>query len=160
MTAIPTVHRAASSYFMPHYATARANFQKSVAETGGRLESLKLSAEGPNREPLTIDIGWFGAEHPRRVFIHSSGIHGVEAFAGSAIQAQWLDKGIPSIEPDDAIVLVHSLNPYGMAWLRRFNENNVDLNRNFREPGDYRAQTIAYWETINALLNPPSALTA
>jgi hypothetical protein len=27
---------------------------------------------------------------------------------------------------DAAIVLVHILNPYGMAWLRRFNENNVD----------------------------------
>jgi len=29
------------------------------------------------------------------------------------------------------IIMVHAVNPYGMAWLRKFNENNVDLNRNF-----------------------------
>ncbi len=27
--------------------------------------------------------------------------------------------------------LVHALNPYGFAWTRRVNEDNVDLNRNF-----------------------------
>lgn len=32
--------------------------------------------------------------------------------------------------------MVHVLNPYGMAWLRRVNENNVDLNRNFRAADD------------------------
>ena len=26
---------------------------------------------------------------------------------------------------------VHALNPFGMAWVRRVNEDNVDLNRNF-----------------------------
>lgn len=91
------------------------------------------------------------------MFVHSSGLHGVEAFAGSAIQLQWMRKGITPLANDDAIVLVHVLNPYGMAWLRRFNENNVDLNRNFREPGEYSAEPVPYWEAINALLNPPDA---
>jgi hypothetical protein len=27
--------------------------------------------------------------------------------------------------------LIHGINPFGFAWRRRFNENNVDLNRNF-----------------------------
>ena len=31
---------------------------------------------------------------------------------------------------------MHVLNPYGMAWLRRANENNVDLNRNFLVNGE------------------------
>ena len=26
--------------------------------------------------------------------------------------------------------MVHGLNPFGMKYLRRVNENNVDLNRN------------------------------
>jgi len=30
-----------------------------------------------------------------------------------------------------AAVLVHAINPYGFAWTRRVNEDNVDLNRNF-----------------------------
>jgi hypothetical protein len=36
-------------------------------------------------------------------------------------------------QPPDrrAVVLLHALNPFGFAWRRRFNEDNVDLNRNF-----------------------------
>jgi hypothetical protein len=33
-----------------------------------------------------------------------------------------------------AVLLVHTLNPFGFAWGRRFNEDNVDLNRNFLSP--------------------------
>ena len=28
---------------------------------------------------------------------------------------------------------MHALNPYGFAWLRRVNEDNIDLNRNFHD---------------------------
>jgi hypothetical protein len=30
-------------------------------------------------------------------------------------------------------IVVHALNPYGFAWIRRVNEDNVDLNRNFQD---------------------------
>src|SRR3954470_21464543 len=117
--------------FSPDYVTARSRFREKTVLAGGRLELLELGAKGPLEEDLTIDIAWFGSKTPRRIFVHSSGLHGVEAFAGSAIQLQWLDEGIPAPPDETAIVLVHALNPWGMAWLRRFNENNVDLNRNF-----------------------------
>ncbi len=32
---------------------------------------------------------------------------------------------------DLRVVLVHAFNPYGFSWVRRVNEDNVDLNRNF-----------------------------
>ena len=38
---------------------------------------------------------------------------------------------MPTLQDDMALVVIHALNPYGMANLRRFNGNNVDLNRNF-----------------------------
>ena len=63
---------------------------------------------------------------------------------------------MPPLSEHDAVVLVHVLNPYGMAWLRRFNENNVDLNRNFRDAGDYVPNPLLCWDTVNALLNPPT----
>jgi Protein of unknown function (DUF2817) len=125
-----------TAYFSRDYATARTRFRGAVKNAGGRLEPLELEAKGPNGELLTIDIAWFGSGKPRRVFVHSSGLHGVEAFAGSAIQLQWLKQGIPPIPECTAIVLVHVVNPYGMAWLRRFNENNVDLSRNFLAPDE------------------------
>jgi hypothetical protein len=31
------------------------------------------------------------------------------------------------------LVLIHALNAFGFAWLRRVNEENVDLNRNFHD---------------------------
>ncbi len=117
-------------FFSPDYFTARARFASGVLGLGGQLESIVLDAKGPNGENLSIDIGWFGSPQPKRAFIHSSGLHGVEGFAGSAIQLQWLEDF--SMPPEDgAVAVVHVMNPFGMAWLRRVNENNVDLNHNF-----------------------------
>jgi predicted deacylase len=122
------------TYFSPDYATARSRFIEAVERAHGKLYSLPIQATRPKGERLTIDIAWFGSDNPRRVFVHSSGLHGVEGFAGSAIQLQWLAEGIQALPEDGAILIIHVLNPYGMASLRRFNENNVDLNRNFQGP--------------------------
>ena len=82
---------AIDEYFSPDYSAARTRFRSAVSKTGGGLTSLGLSAKGPDGEDLTIDIAWFGVEKPRRAFIHSSGLHGVEAFAGSAISCSgWM----------------------------------------------------------------------
>ena len=75
-----------ATYFSPDYFTARSHFREGAQKTGGRLTSMELDAKGPAGEGLTIDIAWFGSEQPREVLLHSSGLHGVEAFAGSAIQ--------------------------------------------------------------------------
>src|SRR5215471_3159223 len=123
-------------FFSPDYFTAKGRFREIVRAVGGRLETISIDAKGPNGEDLGIDIAWFGAENPRRVLLHSSGLHGVEGFAGSAIQLQLLNE-LPALAKDAAVILVHILNPYGMSWLRRANENNVDLNRNFLKDGDY-----------------------
>ncbi|MEO8099752.1 MAG: DUF2817 domain-containing protein [Acidobacteriota bacterium] len=141
-------------YFSTNYGMARDRFREATRRTQGHLISLEIAAKGPDGEDLTIDIAWFGSPQPRRIFVHSSGLHGVEAFAGSAIQLEWLEEGMPTLREDSAIVLVHALNPYGMAWLRRFNENNVDLNRNFRDDGDFAIGELRYWEAVNSLLNP------
>lgn len=62
-----------------------------------------------------------------------SGVHGVEGFIGSALQADLLSRLDGRTLPDDVgVVLIHGVNPWGMAWWRRQNESNVDLNRNWR----------------------------
>jgi hypothetical protein len=143
-----------TGYFSPDYASAKPRFLQAAAKAGGRIDALRLQAKGPHGEDLAIDIASFGAGHPRRLLLHSSGIHGVEGFAGSAIQLQLLDN-LPSLASDSALVIVHVLNPYGMAWLRRVNENNVDLNRNFRSDGAHAGAPQAYG-TLDSFLNPPS----
>lgn len=142
--------------FSPDYATARGRFRSAAQSSGATLEALALDARGPGGEHLTIDIAVLGAPGARRVLLHTCGLHGVEAFAGSAVQLAALAD--PPVRPDDcALVLVHVLNPYGMAWLRRANENNVDLNRNFPTPGGRRAGAPALYTRLDPLLNPLAA---
>ena len=54
------------------------------------------------------------------------------------------------------MILVHALNPYGMAWLRRANEVSVDLNRNFLLEGAAYSGAPASYRKLDSLLNPPS----
>src|SRR5438105_731856 len=139
-------------FFSPDYFTARNRFREAAVRAGARMETLPIDAKGPAGENLGIDIAWFGPENPRGALLHSSGLHGVEGFAGSAIQLQLLNE-LPNAPADTALIVVHILNPYGMAWLRRTNENNVDLNRNFLGDGKYTGASPAYG-TLNSFLNP------
>jgi hypothetical protein len=134
--------------------SARTAFRELVDRSSGHLEVLPLDATGPGGQMLEIDIAWFGEKQPRRVVLHSSGLHGVEGFAGSAIQIQAL-RDFPRIPDETALVLVHILNPYGMSWLRRVNENNVDLNRN-SVGGDAYTGAPENYSKLNGFLNPPS----
>src|SRR5262245_58107505 len=118
-----------TSFFSTDYFIARSRFREMTTRAGGATESLVLDAKGPTGEDLTVDIACFGAAEPERVILHSSGLHGVEGFAGSAVQLQLLNE-LPAIPAKAALIITHVLNPFGMAWLRRANEENVDLNRN------------------------------
>lgn len=61
-----------------------------------------------------------------------SATHGVEGFCGSGAQIAFLRGLIGNDRPGDvSFTLLHALNPHGFAWLRRVNEDNIDLNRNF-----------------------------
>ncbi|MEE2750218.1 MAG: DUF2817 domain-containing protein [Myxococcota bacterium] len=145
---------APKDYFSENYSTARSRFRDAAAAAGATLHSLPLDAQGPDSEELTIDIALLGSENPERVLLHSCGLHGVEGFAGSAIQLSLLENP-PEIPESSALVMVHPLNPYGMAWKRRVNESNVDLNRNFLAPNEpYEGSTEGY-RLVNPLMNRP-----
>ena len=91
-----------------------------------RHERLMLGMEGPEKEPLAIDIAVVGSLDSGKVLLSSSGIHGVEGYPGSAIQLSIMDE-MAKQDPfeDHAVIFIHTVNPYGMAWWRRFNENGI-----------------------------------
>ncbi|MBX3284124.1 MAG: DUF2817 domain-containing protein, partial [Actinobacteria bacterium] len=100
---------------------------------GARTEAHPIEARGPHGQDLTIDVAVVGATAPARALTVLSGVHGVEGFVNSQLQVDLLGRLASSPPPDDvAVVLVHAVNPWGMAWWRRQNESNVDLNRNWR----------------------------
>lgn len=147
--------KAALDVFPTGYGDARERFLALARERGARLATHPIGASGPAGEPLGVDTAYLGAARPRRLFVVLSGTHGVEGFAGSALQQQWLRQFEAGQLPDDGgVLLIHALNPYGFAWLRRVNENNVDINRNALEqfPGPIN---LAY-RRLDDWLNPTS----
>jgi Protein of unknown function (DUF2817) len=141
--------------FSDTYNEARQRFRRVVQALGTNvsLESLTVvpkvnsSPEDEVRDnsSYTMDVAVIPGSCPGLV-VHISGTHGVEGYAGSAIQIAFLQglarqQAVLSMDPNNdqtnendlfcsTIVLVHAFNPYGMAHYRRVNENNVDLNRN------------------------------
>ena len=145
----------AEDYFSPDYESARGRFREAATAAGAALHAIALPARGPRGEALCIDIAWLGSARPRRAFLHTSGLHGVEAYTGSAAQLALLEAP-PAPADGDALIVVHVLNPYGMAWIRRTNENNVDLNRNFLLNGEPWSGAPELYRVLDPLLNPPS----
>lgn len=115
--------------FSADYASARAAFLM-AADGRGKLETHPHSLTGPAGEALACDVLYQGPEDARAVLVTISATHGVEGFSGSAVQTHWLRDG-NALPHGVAALHIHALNPWGFAWLRRVNEANVDLNRNF-----------------------------
>jgi hypothetical protein len=145
----------ADALFSRDYESARERFREAASRAGAAVHSLGLAAQGPHGEALSVDIAWLGAPKPRRALLHTSGMHGVEAYTGSAVQLALL-AAPPVIGNEDALIVVHVLNPFGMSWLRRTNEHNVDLNRNFLVNGEAFSGAPPLYGTLDPLLNPPS----
>ncbi len=142
--------------FSPDYSTARRRFLDAARARGFRLESFPIADRGPAGEELTTDVALIGSEQPERVLIVSSGLHGVEGFLGSAAQLALLESSAHPLAPDrnDALILIHALNPYGFAWLRRWDARGVDLNRNLLLDGQAFEGSPPRYGELNHLLNP------
>jgi hypothetical protein len=142
--------------FSADYDSARDKFRRAAAVAGAQLDQIILDARGPDEQELTIDIARLGEAGSKNVLLHMSGSHGIEGLAGSAIQIQILQSP-PRFSAADSIVLIHGVNPFGMAWWRRVNENNVDLNRNFLSDDEEYFGTPEGYCQQDQLLNPKSA---
>lgn len=149
-----------STPFSSDYATARRRFQDAASRLGWQLESHSIGAVGPLGEDLAFDVGYSSGGDPERVLVVSSGIHGVEGFFGSAVQVALLEQWAATAPPRTKCLFLHGLNPYGFAWLRRFNENNIDPNRNFLLAGEKYEGAPEGYSRLDPFLNPrrpPSA---
>lgn len=115
----------------PDYRTARAAFLAAAESAGARRTSVPHPRRGLHGEELAVDFAELGPHDAEHVVLVVSGTHGVEGYCGSALQTAWLAHHAGD-RPDDArVVLLHAFNPFGFSWVRRVNEDHVDLNRNF-----------------------------
>ena len=156
------------SYFSSTYEQARSKFIQSAQVAGARIESYRHPLTGPDGEAIYTDVAHIGPDDAETVLVLGSGIHGVEGFAGSAIQMGLLRQGISErLPPGLRLMMIHAINPYGFAHLRRVNEENVDLNRNFvdhtkphpKNPGyelladEVAPESLSFWGNTRDLLS-------
>lgn len=136
MTAlVPDTPAPLSACFADNYDQARQRFLGAAIARGARIHSdvhpTELGAQG---EALAIDCALVGSDAATHLLVITSGVHGVEGFCGSGCQLALLhDEELLArlASAGVALLLIHAINPYGFSHLRRVNEDNIDLNRNF-----------------------------
>jgi hypothetical protein len=140
--------------FSPDYPAARASFLHAAKHAGASLEAIPHPERGPDGGELFTDVAWIGPREADAVLVMISATHGVEGFCGSGAQVDWLRREEHRALPDGtAVLLIHAINPYGFAWIRRVTHENVDLNRNWV---DFNAPLKANpgYETLAGAISP------
>lgn len=141
--------------FSSDYKEARSKFRAAAELAGARLDHFVHPERGPDGQELFTDVAWLGPSSAQKVLVTISGTHGVEGFCGSGAQVQFLRSFSPSTLPTGvAVLMIHAINPYGFAWLRRVTHENVDLNRNWLDFSKPLVQNSGYNE-LHANLCPP-----
>jgi len=95
---------------------------------------------------LYIDSIYIPAtEKQTNLIVITTGVHGIEGYIGSVMLDVFWDEIYTTevIKENTGVLIVANVNPYGMKYHRRYNENNVDLNRNF----------ILDWESFDTTVN-------
>lgn len=135
------------------YLIAREHFVRAAGMARATLAThVHPDVRAPNGEPLAIDVARLGREDAVSVLLSISGTHGLEGHSGSAVQSAFLET-CPQPPSSVAVVLVHALNPYGIAWGTRGNEVNIDLSRNFVR-FDHPLPVNAFYGEAHAMLAP------
>jgi hypothetical protein len=150
-------HRQYLAAFSDSYHHARNRFWQACQSLGITPTSYPHPGTGPGGEELAVDVARLGPAEASRLIILSSGLHGSEALFGSAVLLHTLH----SLDPHAlhtrqlAVLLLHTLNPFGAAWGRRADAENIDLNRNFLLPAETIPPPDAIARRVDQLLNPP-----
>ena len=114
-----------------------------LKKDGIKVETSEYAID--ESDGLYIDNIYIPAEEENEnLVVITTGVHGMEGYIGAVMLDVFFDEVYPTLDAEDTGVLViANINPYGMKYMRRNNENNVDLNRNF----------ILDWESFDRSTN-------
>jgi hypothetical protein len=143
--------------FARTYVEARHKFQLAARAHHLPIETHPLPGfHGSEGEALAMDVVLRGASDAPGLLVVTSATHGIEGYCGSGCQVGLLlDPAFHAAvkEARAAVMMIHAANPHGFSHGRRVNEDNVDLNRNFRDFTRPLPVNAAYAE-VHPLLLP------
>lgn len=147
-----------ASAFAATYAEARDKFVQAAQRRELAVVSrVHPRVKGAQGEELAIDFALLGDADARSLLVVLSGVHGVEGFCGSGCQVALLhDETVAAAvrQSGAAVLFCHAVNPYGFSHLRRTNEDNIDINRNFRDFAPPLAANPSY-ASLHSVIVPP-----
>lgn len=153
-------HSATADYFKNTYAECEADFDNKFANA--KIANKKANIHEFQYSEGTIKSYFFPAKNEKskqkNLLILISGTHGIEAFAGSAVQRYLLDQNLNN--GNTSLLMIHGFNLYGFKNFRRVNEANIDLNRNFVLTREMFKPDDQKYTLINSFLNPSSPPSA
>ena len=123
-------------YFNSTYEECRTSFINEAQNIRTKFEGVEIFAipvESKTDKNLSIDFCYIPAKDSSlKLLLINSGIHGIEGFVGSAVQQMIMEEILsPEQLSEMGVLFIHGMNAWGFKNLRRFSENNVDLNRNY-----------------------------
>ena len=123
-----------SESFLNSYEDVRSNVQKRIAtlkKDGVKVKYTEYAID--ESDNLYIDNFYIPAlKEQKNLIVLTTGVHGMEGYIGSVMLDVFFEEIYDGLDKDDTgVLVVANVNPYGMKYMRRYNENNVDLNRNF-----------------------------
>ena len=131
-------------YFPPNYSESRQRFRQEIKNLQAVEKGEWKIPSKKDNELFTDWAYWPAQKRADTLLVITSGIHGSETYAGSAILQMFLTEVFPKIDRSHmGIFLVHAMNPYGFKYHQRTTENGVNLNRNFSVDGKfYRSRNL------------------
>ena len=145
-----------SDSFYTTYEEVRENLDRRVEKLRASGIEVQQSEYAVNAaENLYIDNIYLPASGEKtNLIILTTGVHGIEGYIGSVMLDVFFEEIYPELDTTDTgVLVVANINPYGMKNYRRYNENNVDLNRNFIEDWESfdRSSNKEYPKVVNFL---------
>lgn len=123
-----------SESFYTTYDEIRENLKKRVDMLRANDVQVEVSEYAVDEsDDLYIDNIYLPATaENKNLIILTTGVHGMEGYIGSVMLDVFFEEIYPTLDTSTTgIQVIANVNPYGMKYMRRYNENNVDLNRNF-----------------------------
>ena len=125
----PAASYAYSESFYNTYEEIRVHLRELTGQLGVEISSYAVDES----DGLYIDSFYLPSRGEKtNLVVLTTGVHGMEGYIGSVMLDVFFREVYPTLDTENTgVLVVANVNPYGMKYYRRYNENNVDLNRNF-----------------------------